>query len=90
MCKYCHIHKLIDSGGAGLFDVLRATSAAASHLGSLKRGHSLTKDGLKTRSSLGGQLSLRQAFGAGLQIPQATANAMGNFDIQRFRTAAVL
>ncbi|RYN60368.1 hypothetical protein AA0117_g13081 [Alternaria alternata] len=32
ICRYCHTHKVIDAGGSGVFDVSRATSAAASHL----------------------------------------------------------
>jgi hypothetical protein len=39
---------------------------------------------------LSGQLSLREALAGGFEVPQATANAMGNFDIQRFRHAVVL
>ncbi|KAH8695757.1 hypothetical protein GQ44DRAFT_779755 [Phaeosphaeriaceae sp. PMI808] len=35
------------AGGAGLFDVTKATSSAATRLGLPKRGHNLTKDGLK-------------------------------------------
>ncbi|KAI1565665.1 hypothetical protein PtrEW13061_011901, partial [Pyrenophora tritici-repentis] len=29
VCKYCHIHKVIDTGGSGVFDVSKATSSAA-------------------------------------------------------------
>jgi hypothetical protein len=37
-----------------------------------------------------GQLSLREVLAGGFEVSQATANAMGNFDIQRFRYAVVL
>jgi hypothetical protein len=39
---------------------------------------------------LNGQLTLRAAMSAGFEISQATANAMGSFDVQRFRHALVL
>jgi hypothetical protein len=90
VCKHCHTHKVIDAGGGGLFDVTKATSAAATHLGQQRGGHALSKDGIKQRQQIGGQLSLRQAMDAGVKVSQHAANAMGNFDIQRFRQAAVL
>jgi hypothetical protein len=48
--------------------------------------------GLKTtpKKRPSGQLSLREALAGGFEMPQAIANAMGNFDIQRFRYAVVL
>jgi hypothetical protein len=91
VCKYCHQHKIIDAGGAGLFNVTKATSSAAAHLGLNQRSHNLTKDGLKPLKALtGGQMSVRQAFKLGVQVPQEAANAMGNFNVQGFRLAAVL
>jgi hypothetical protein len=36
------------------------------------------------------QLSLREALAGGFVMPQAAANAMGNFDIQRFCYGKVL
>ncbi len=90
ICRYCHTHKVIDTGGSGIFDVSRATSAAASHLSQQERGHMHSKDGLKQRQQTSGQLSLRQAFADGVEVSQRAANAMGNFNIQRFRQAAVL
>jgi hypothetical protein len=90
VCKHCHTHKVIDAGGGGLFDVTKATSAAANHLGQQRRGHALSKDGIKQRQQTGRQLSLRQAIGSGVEVSQHAANAMGNFNIQRFRQAAVL
>ena len=32
VCKYCHTHKVIDARGSGIFDVTKATSAAAAYL----------------------------------------------------------
>jgi hypothetical protein len=91
MCKYCHQHKIIDAGGSGIFDVSRATSAASSHLGRPVKGHNWNKDGLKQRQKLaGGQQSLAQLLASGVEVGQAAANAMGNFNVQRFRLAAVL
>ncbi|KAF7441786.1 Dimer-Tnp-hAT domain containing protein [Pyrenophora tritici-repentis] len=88
VCKYCHIHKVIDTGGSGVFDVSKATSSAAAHLGLQKRGHGFTKDGLKPRRT-GQQLSLRQTLETGVAVSQEAANAMGNFNIQQFREVAV-
>ncbi|KAI2483714.1 hypothetical protein Ptr902_06031 [Pyrenophora tritici-repentis] len=90
VCKYCHTHKVIDAGGSGIFDVTRATTAAATHLSQQRRGHMLSKDGIKRPQQAGGQLSLRQAFEAGVEVPQHAANAMGHFNVQQFRQAAVL
>ncbi|KAI1522449.1 Dimer-Tnp-hAT domain containing protein, partial [Pyrenophora tritici-repentis] len=90
VCKYCHIHKIIDAGGGGLFNITQATTSAATHLSQPKRGHNLTKDGPKSTPRAQGQLSLRQAFDAGLEMPQPTANALGNFDAQCFRVATVM
>jgi hypothetical protein len=90
VCKYCHIHKTIHAGGGGLFNITQATTSAATHLSQPKRGHNLTKDGSKSTLRAQGQLSLRQAFDAGLEMPQPTANALGNFDVQGFRVATVM
>jgi hypothetical protein len=84
VCKYCHTHKVIDGGGSGIFDVTKATSAAAAHLSQQKQGHMLSKEGIKRLQHSGGQLSLRQAFEAGVEVSQDAANAMGNFNIQKF------
>ncbi|KAF2830293.1 hypothetical protein CC86DRAFT_433969 [Ophiobolus disseminans] len=84
VCKYCHIHKTIDAGGGGLFNITQATTSAATHLSQPKRGHNLRKDSLKLTLRAQGQLSLWQAFDAGLEMPQPTANALGNFDVQGF------
>jgi hypothetical protein len=84
VCKYCHTHKVIDAGGGGIFDVTKATTSAATHLSQQRRGHMLTKDGVKQHQQAGGQLSSRQAFEAGVEVSQHAANAMGNFNVQKF------
>ena len=81
VCKYCHTHKVIDAGGGGMFDVTRATTAAATHLSQQRRGHMPAKDGVKQQRQHAGQLSLRQAFEAGVEVSQHAANAIGNFNI---------
>ncbi|KAG9382295.1 hypothetical protein A1F94_007949 [Pyrenophora tritici-repentis] len=90
VCKYCHVHKTIDAGRGGLFNITQATTSAATHLSQPKPGHNLTKDGPKLAQRARGQLSLRQAFDAGLDVQQNTANAFGNFDVEGFRTATVM
>ncbi|KAF7577972.1 Dimer-Tnp-hAT domain containing protein [Pyrenophora tritici-repentis] len=45
VCKYCHVHKTIDAGRGGLFNITQATTSAATHLSQPKPGHNLTKDG---------------------------------------------
>jgi hypothetical protein len=50
----------------------------------------VSKDSLKLRQQTSGQLSLRQAFEDGIEVSQRAVNAMGNFNIQRFRQTAVL
>jgi hypothetical protein len=50
----------------------------------------LAKDGIKRQRQHAGQLSLRQAFKAGVEVSQHAANAIGNSNIQQFQQAAVL
>lgn len=90
MCKYCHVHKTISAGHGGLFNITQATTSAATHLNQPKRGHNLTKDGPKLTQRAEGHLSLRQAFEAGIDVQQHTANSLGNFDEQGFRTATIM
>jgi hypothetical protein len=90
ICRYCHQHKIIDSGGSGQFDVTTATTSAAAHLGLNKTGHRLTKNGLRPLPLVGGARSIAQLVEAGIRVPQRVANAVGGFDCQRFRLAAVL
>jgi hypothetical protein len=87
--KYCHIYKL----PSVIIDCTRATSSAAHHLGQPAKGHNLNRRGVRSTpppKRASGQLSLREALAGGFVMPQATANAIGNFDIQRFRYAVVL
>jgi hypothetical protein len=53
VCKYCHLHKTIDLGSSGLFNVTRATTAASARLHQLTRGHSCYKDGKRPLLKLG-------------------------------------
>jgi hypothetical protein len=73
-----------------MFDVSRATTAAATHLSLQRQGHRLTKSGIKQQQRSSRQLSLRETLEAGVEVSQEAANAMGNFNIQQFRQAAVL
>jgi hypothetical protein len=87
VCKYCHIHKALPV----VIDCSKATSSAAAHLAQPIKGHHLYRTGFMTPLKLlNGQLSLRAAMSTGFEISQATANAMGSFDVQRFRHALVL
>jgi hypothetical protein len=49
VCRYCHQHKVIDAGSGGLFDVTKATTAAATHLAQQRRGHGYTRLGLRVQ-----------------------------------------
>jgi hypothetical protein len=83
ICRYCHQHKIINSGGPGAYNVSSAMSAAATHLGQNKRGHNLTKNGVKQPLKGGGQ-TIEQIVAAGVKVPQDVANKLGGFDQQRF------
>jgi hypothetical protein len=89
ICRYCHQHKIIDSGGPGAYDVSSATSAAATHFGQNKRGHNLTKNGVK-QPLQGGRGTIKQIIAASVKVPQDVANELGGFDQQRFRLVAVM
>jgi hypothetical protein len=89
VCRYCHSYKVF---GGGLYDITRATSAAATHLHKAARGHGLSND-LDAKSSIAygqGQLSLQQAIDGGVELSQEAANVFGYFNIQQFRLAFVL
>jgi len=90
VCRYCHQHKVIDAGSGGLFDVTKATTAAATHLAQQRRGHGYNRLGVRVQQPARGQLSLRQALNGGVKVSQHAGNAIGNFDIQRFRLAMAL
>lgn len=87
MCKYCYIHR----APSVIIDCSKATSSAAAHLAQPIKGHNLCRTGsITTPKRPIGQLSLREAINGGFEISQSTANAIGNFDVQRFRHALVL
>jgi hypothetical protein len=39
VCQYCYQHKIIDAGGAGIYETTLSTSTTARHLSQEKRGH---------------------------------------------------
>jgi hypothetical protein len=87
VCKYCYIHKAL----LVVINCSKATSSAAAYLTQPIKSHHLYRTGFMTPLKLlNGQLSLRAAMSAGFEILQATANAIGSFDVQRFRHALVL
>jgi hypothetical protein len=89
VCRYCHSHKVF---GGGLYDITRATSAAATHLRKAARGHGLSND-FDVKSSIAygqGQLSLQQAIDGGVELSQEAVNVFGYFNVQQFRLAFVL
>jgi hypothetical protein len=82
-----HIHRALSV----IIDCSKATSSAAAHLAQPIKGHNLCRTGsITTLKRPTGQLSLREAINGGFEISQSTANAMGNFDVQRFRHTLVL
>jgi hypothetical protein len=89
VCRYCHSHKVF---GGGLYDITRATSAAATHLRKAARGHGLSNDfDVKNSIAYGpGQLSLQQAIDGGVELSQEAVNVFGYFNVQKFRLAFVL
>ncbi|RYN64908.1 hypothetical protein AA0119_g11475 [Alternaria tenuissima] len=87
--RYCHSHKVF---GGGLYDITRATSAAATHLRKAARGHGLSDD-FDVKSSIAygqGQLSLQQAVDGGVELFQEAVNVFGYFNVQQFQLASVL
>ncbi|KAA8615108.1 hypothetical protein PtrSN002B_011378 [Pyrenophora tritici-repentis] len=85
ICKFCHIHKYIDAGLAGVYPSA-ATTAAARHLCENRPGHSHTPPG-KLRVAC--DSPLRRMLMTGVSVPQVVANELSNFNVQRFRLAAV-
>jgi hypothetical protein len=87
VCKYCHIHKATSV----IIDCSKATSSAAAHLAQSIKGHNLCRTGSITpQKLLDRQLSLRQALNGSFKVSQSAANAIGNFNVQRFRYVLVL
>lgn len=91
ICKYCHIHRIIDCGGQGRYDITRATSAAAAHLRQNKKGHGVDKHGKITTATEARQSTLlEQVIRSGHHVSQAVANALiGGFDAEAFKQSAV-
>jgi hypothetical protein len=89
ICRWCHQHKAIDLGGAGTYDITAATSAAGKHLGLDKPGHNHLEHGPEQPLE-GGARTIAQVVAEGVKVSQGVANAMGGFDQQRFRQAAVM
>ncbi|KAG9375521.1 hypothetical protein A1F94_013912 [Pyrenophora tritici-repentis] len=87
VCKYCHIHKVIDTGGSGVFDVSKATSSAQLILAFRNEAMALQRrpEASKNRAAT---LSTTDAGDWCCSLSEA-ANAMGNFNIQQFREVAV-
>lgn len=86
VCKYCHQRKLLRSYP----DVTKSTSNAIGHLSMKLPGHNFDRKGNVSKPQLGpGQTTLAVMIEAGLGVPQDIANSLGNFNVQRFRYAAV-
>jgi hypothetical protein len=89
VCRWCHDRKVISRGGPGCYDVTAATTSAIKHLGMNTRGHNLTKDGSK-KVLAGSTKTIAQIVAEGVPVPQEVVTALGSFDQQRFRVAAVM
>ncbi|KAI1663207.1 hypothetical protein L13192_12750, partial [Pyrenophora tritici-repentis] len=90
ICKYCHQHKIMDATGVGVAEVTHATSSASAHLAINRTGHRITKAGVVQPALNNGQLTIAMAAKQGIEISQSVGNALGNFDVQRFRLAAII
>lgn len=89
ICRHCHQQKVIDAGGQGKYEVTLSTSTAAAHLQSNRRGHNYTPSGQQRPHLPRGQRTLKGLTVNGIKIPQDVGNAIGNFNVQAFRLAAV-
>ena len=85
ICNFCHIHKYIDARLAGVYPSA-ATTAAARHLCENRPGHGRTPPG---ESRVACDIPLRRMLMGGVSVPQVIANELSNFNVQRFRLAAV-
>ncbi|KAF2623350.1 hypothetical protein BU25DRAFT_350288, partial [Macroventuria anomochaeta] len=70
-------------------EVTLSTSAAIAHLGKLTPGHGYTEAGEKPPLLKSGQLLVREALKKGININPEAMRALGRFDVQYFRMAAV-
>ncbi len=86
VCKYCYQRKIFCTYP----EVTRSTSNAINHLAQKLPGHSYDRKGKLDSVTLPrGQATLRMITDSGVKVPQVVANELGNFDVQRFRYAAV-
>ena len=69
-----------------MLEATLATSLAANHL---MKKHRITLTGKLPVKLPAGQKSLTMLTGAGVQVSQAVANEIRNFDVQAFQLAAV-
>jgi hypothetical protein len=87
ICRYCFQHRALDING-GVVEVTKATSSASAHLALNKPGHRISKTGTISHREEG-QLTIAMAVACGVDVSQSAANALGNFDVQRFRLSAI-
>ena len=91
ICKYCHIHKIIDSRGEGRYDITRATTAASAHLKKLTPGHGYDSSGKITPILQKNQLTLLEQLQVeGYKLPQSAVNTLvSSFNTYTFWQAAI-
>ncbi|EFQ92942.1 hypothetical protein PTT_09847, partial [Pyrenophora teres f. teres 0-1] len=86
VCKYCHHRKIF----CAYPEVTKSTSNAINHLAQKLLGHGYNRKGKLDLITLPrGQTTLKMMTEGGVDVPQSVANGLGNFDVQRFRYAAV-
>ena len=86
ICHECHRRKTLDVTGQAALETTAATSLAAKHL---LVTHRISRDRVVLRVYPKGQQLLSIIARTGVKVNQATANVIGNFDVQAFRLAAV-
>ncbi|KAI1514567.1 hypothetical protein Ptr86124_005890, partial [Pyrenophora tritici-repentis] len=86
VCKYCHYRKIF----CAYPEVTKSTSNAINYLAQKLLGHGYDRKGKLDSITLPrGQTTLKMMTEGGVDVPQGVANELGNFDVQRFRYAAV-
>ncbi|KAF1949757.1 hypothetical protein CC80DRAFT_554983 [Byssothecium circinans] len=88
ICRYCHQHKIIDAGGAGIYETTLSTSTTARHLSQKKRGHGYLPPGKEAEKREISHLR-RVLIGDKISVSQDIANELSGFNTQHFRLAAV-
>ena len=77
--KYCHQHKIIDTGREGKYEVTFSTITAGHHLQKPIKGHGLSKDGKPKKVLLPkGQKTLENLTDKGIVVAQKVANDVRN------------